>query len=310
MHRLSWSELSCWVARWESFRTTAWCHLLIVYHEFIRSLNFYNILSTMHPPLHDNLKHKWLIRRWSLHYGDVWGTAPRKTARPCRIATGKISIPWSDYVRKLSAALSPRVPTSADSHWRTSIEWVIPMVWVVAQNSGGIPSCRKLQERAWLRMVLYIPLCVSFRWNAFRPRILSLMKSIGSVGKLVPHWLDTGENITSAAFFRFECSCKKTDSYFFSFGRMVIDKYRFIESSGEGGESNPCYKPLYDETIDAPVRHKVSIDGAVTEKTGLQSRARTNRMTVGSAINFLGQTFDADAVDTKEDEKSYWGMIK
>lgn len=86
---------------------------------------------------------------------------------------------------------------------------------------------------------------------------------------------------------------------------MVIDKYRFIESSGEGGESNPCYKPLYDETIDAPVRHKVSIDGAVTEKTGLQSRARTNRMTVGSAINFLGQTFDADAVDTKEDEKSY-----
>lgn len=87
--------------------------------------------------------------------------------------------------------------------------------------------------------------------------------------------------------------------------RMVIDKYRFIESSGEGGESNPCYKPLYDETIDAPLRHRVSIDGAVTERMGLQSRARANRMTVGSANMFPGQTFGADAVDTKEDEKSY-----
>ena len=74
--------------------------------------------------------------------------------------------------------------------------------------------------------------------------------------------------------------------------RMVVDKYRFIETMGEGGESNPCYKPLFDETIHAPVKHKVEIDGKVTERKSLQSanEVAKQHLTIGPARNFLGET--------------------
>lgn len=47
--------------------------------------------------------------------------------------------------------------------------------------------------------------------------------------------------------------------------RMVVDRYRFLETTGEGGDSNPCLNPIYDEIIEAPLRHTVDLDGTVRE---------------------------------------------
>mmetsp|Transcript_16601 Transcript_16601/g.36867 ORF Transcript_16601/g.36867 Transcript_16601/m.36867 type:complete len:529 (-) Transcript_16601:42-1628(-) len=72
--------------------------------------------------------------------------------------------------------------------------------------------------------------------------------------------------------------------------RMVISKYRFLETMGEGGESNPCYKPLYDETIDAPLRHKVDIDGTITESRKLNiPHTVQESLTIGPGRNFLNE---------------------
>ena len=83
---------------------------------------------------------------------------------------------------------------------------------------------------------------------------------------------------------------------------MVVGRYRFVETMGEGGESNPCYKPLYDETIDAPLRHKVAIDGKVIEKKGIHSHTVDEHLTIGPARNFLGQTKMSGATDDNDDE--------
>jgi hypothetical protein len=71
--------------------------------------------------------------------------------------------------------------------------------------------------------------------------------------------------------------------------RMVISKYRFIETMGEGGESNPCFKPVYDETIDAPIRHKVKIDGKVSETSKLHPQ---ENLTIGATRNFMTDSID------------------
>eukprot|EP00579_Thalassiosira_antarctica_P028207 CAMPEP_0202021182 /NCGR_PEP_ID=MMETSP0905-20130828/46319_1 /ASSEMBLY_ACC=CAM_ASM_000554 /TAXON_ID=420261 /ORGANISM="Thalassiosira antarctica, Strain CCMP982" /LENGTH=470 /DNA_ID=CAMNT_0048582983 /DNA_START=230 /DNA_END=1642 /DNA_ORIENTATION=+ len=84
--------------------------------------------------------------------------------------------------------------------------------------------------------------------------------------------------------------------------RMVISNYRFLETMGEGGESNPCYKPLYDETIDAPLRHTVGIDGTVTERKILQSHTVNEHLTIGHVRNFEGQAGAADAVDDSREK--------
>ena len=36
--------------------------------------------------------------------------------------------------------------------------------------------------------------------------------------------------------------------------RMVISDFRILETTGAGGESNPCVDPIFDETIQAPIR--------------------------------------------------------
>ena len=77
---------------------------------------------------------------------------------------------------------------------------------------------------------------------------------------------------------------------------MVISNYRFLETMGEGGESNPCYKPLYDETIDAPLRHTVGIDGTVTKRKILQSHTVNKHLTIGHVRNF-------EAVDGADDSR-------
>ena len=58
---------------------------------------------------------------------------------------------------------------------------------------------------------------------------------------------------------------------------------------GEGGESNPCFKPLYDETIDAPSRHTVGIDGSVAKQNALKIQQANTHQTIGPVRNFLGQ---------------------
>lgn len=78
--------------------------------------------------------------------------------------------------------------------------------------------------------------------------------------------------------------------------RMVIDKFRFLETMGEGGESNPCYKPIFDETIDAPYRHTVHIDGTVVQKgeSSLDMGVEQRNATIGPARNFWNEDANND----------------
>ena len=45
--------------------------------------------------------------------------------------------------------------------------------------------------------------------------------------------------------------------------RMVVSKFRFLETTGQGGESNPCIGPIFDETMEAPSRVVVDATGQV-----------------------------------------------
>ncbi|KAL7459993.1 hypothetical protein ACHAXS_000480 [Conticribra weissflogii] len=79
---------------------------------------------------------------------------------------------------------------------------------------------------------------------------------------------------------------------------MVVSRYRFLESMGEGGESNPCVNPIFDEYVDAPVRCKVEIDGDVAvDEDGMGGvgigglddlrRKENYRATIGPNRNFV-----------------------
>ena len=76
---------------------------------------------------------------------------------------------------------------------------------------------------------------------------------------------------------------------------------------GEGGESNPCFNPLYDETIDAPLQHRVKIDGSVEERKSLRAHTADDkheqrRGTIGPAHNFMSEHMVEN--DNKEDEEN------
>lgn len=87
--------------------------------------------------------------------------------------------------------------------------------------------------------------------------------------------------------------------------RMVVDKYRFIETMGEGGESNPCYKSIYDEIIEAPSRHAVHIDGTVESKnTMVGSAVAENHTTIGPTGNFWGEVATPAASNDAPDKSS------
>mmetsp|Transcript_24144 Transcript_24144/g.57090 ORF Transcript_24144/g.57090 Transcript_24144/m.57090 type:complete len:603 (+) Transcript_24144:258-2066(+) len=47
--------------------------------------------------------------------------------------------------------------------------------------------------------------------------------------------------------------------------RMVINKFRFLETVGEGGESNPCVRPIFDETVQAPPRVRIGVTGEIEQ---------------------------------------------
>ena len=53
--------------------------------------------------------------------------------------------------------------------------------------------------------------------------------------------------------------------------RMVVSKFRFVEMSGEGGESDPCVAPIFDEFVDAPSRVEVGITGEIQQSNDLHA---------------------------------------
>ena len=94
--------------------------------------------------------------------------------------------------------------------------------------------------------------------------------------------------------------------------RMVVSKFRFLETTGKGGESNPCVEPIFDETIDAPIRVQ-SHNGEVKEIYDLHSSKNVdNHATIGalpSVTSFggLAGLFDAvkDNNDNDDDETPF-----
>jgi hypothetical protein len=42
--------------------------------------------------------------------------------------------------------------------------------------------------------------------------------------------------------------------------RMLVHRFRFVETTGEGGDSNPCKNPRFDNTMEAPMRVATAMD--------------------------------------------------
>ena len=45
--------------------------------------------------------------------------------------------------------------------------------------------------------------------------------------------------------------------------RMLIHRFRFVETTGEGGDSNPCKNPRFDTTLEAPLRANNGPEGTM-----------------------------------------------
>lgn len=73
--------------------------------------------------------------------------------------------------------------------------------------------------------------------------------------------------------------------------RMVISKYRFLETIGAGGESNPCIRPIFDETILAPIQVQACERGNLSEKHFVTSDLNKNGLNKSSTIGHVG-TFE------------------
>ena len=65
--------------------------------------------------------------------------------------------------------------------------------------------------------------------------------------------------------------------------RMVVSNFRFVETTGAGGESNPCVDPILDEYVEAPARFAVGVDGNILETNDLHSAKIVERnATIGN----------------------------
>ena len=75
--------------------------------------------------------------------------------------------------------------------------------------------------------------------------------------------------------------------------RMNIHKFRFLETTGEGGESNPCYKPIFDDTVCAPLKYGNASDS--TGVTGLNSNNTSiaNFDSQHNSANTIGGAYEA-----------------
>jgi len=90
--------------------------------------------------------------------------------------------------------------------------------------------------------------------------------------------------------------------------RMVVSKFRFLETTGAGGESNPCVQPIFDETIDAPIRVDYT-DAGIVENRDLHATKNPERCsTIGAMPSAVERAtvdglFDApSAVEENDDE--------
>lgn len=56
-------------------------------------------------------------------------------------------------------------------------------------------------------------------------------------------------------------------------------------------QANPCVEPMYDETIEAPTRFTVELDGAVSESENLHvPKTVESNQTIGAVRNFSRTT--------------------
>jgi hypothetical protein len=64
--------------------------------------------------------------------------------------------------------------------------------------------------------------------------------------------------------------------------RMVVSKFRFLETTGRGGDSNPCVDPIFDEIIPAPPRIEVDMDtGGISENIAF-TKTVDRHVTIGA----------------------------
>jgi hypothetical protein len=70
--------------------------------------------------------------------------------------------------------------------------------------------------------------------------------------------------------------------------RMVVSKFRFLETTGAGGESNPCVEPIFDETIDAPIRVEVTGVGVIENCDLHAAKTVDHHVTIGAIANAAG----------------------
>jgi hypothetical protein len=79
---------------------------------------------------------------------------------------------------------------------------------------------------------------------------------------------------------------------------MLIHKYRFVETTGEGGDSNPCVKPLFDVTMAAPPKAAPKGGGRTGRKEDMLSNADRNALTTGQVHSQRYTLADARDVTT------------
>jgi hypothetical protein len=106
--------------------------------------------------------------------------------------------------------------------------------------------------------------------------------------------------------------------------RMVVSKFRFLETTGCGGESNPCVQPLFDETMEAPSKVEVRLGGVLFENKDLhvaktvESRGHTigahrridSLPTTALQDLFLGDNLDTIAKEEKGEAASSVNLLQ
>jgi hypothetical protein len=83
--------------------------------------------------------------------------------------------------------------------------------------------------------------------------------------------------------------------------RMVVDRYRFLETIGAGGESDPCVDPIFDETIMAPTR--VFMNGGQASEVDLHVSKKVESSATIGAIQKMEQRPRADSLFELNEEK-------
>ena len=79
---------------------------------------------------------------------------------------------------------------------------------------------------------------------------------------------------------------------------MVVDRYRFLETVGAGGESDPCVSPFFDETILAPTR--VLMNGGQASGMDLHTSKKVEFSATIGAVQQMEQRPRADSLFGEE----------